>query len=71
MMAARGGLGDRPLALTWTAVEPLRDEQALRLRYRIAGEQPGALTIDTNLFPYDPKHQTFVNIYEGPISGSS
>ena len=64
-IAARGGLGDRPLTLTWTAVEPLRDEQALRLRYRIAGEQPFGLAVDTNLFPYDPKHQTFVNIYEG------
>ena len=42
----------------------LRDDAALRLRYRIPGEQPGALTIDTNLFPYDPVHQTFVNIYE-------
>src|SRR4029434_6757108 len=25
---------------------------------------PGALAIDTNLFPYDPIHQTFINIYE-------
>ena len=25
---------------------------------------PGSLAIDTNLFPYDPIHQTFINIYE-------
>jgi hypothetical protein len=55
----------RRLTLQWQSVELLRDDQALRLRYRIADEQPGALTVDTNLFPYDPVHQTFINIYEG------
>jgi hydrogenase/urease accessory protein HupE len=53
-----------PLPLPWQSVELLRDDTALRLRYRIPGTQPGALTVDTNLFPYDPVHQTFVNIYE-------
>jgi hydrogenase/urease accessory protein HupE len=56
---------DRRLRLDWQRVELLRDDQALRLTYRIAGEPPGAVTIDTNLFPYDPVHQTFVNIYDG------
>ena len=56
-----------PLSLTWTDVEAQPDEQAIKLRYRIADERPGAVTIDTNLFPYDRNHQTFVNIYEaGP-----
>lgn len=48
----------------WQSVEVLREDLALRLRYRIQVEPPGSLTIDTNLFPYDPIHQTFVNIYE-------
>jgi hydrogenase/urease accessory protein HupE len=48
----------------WQGVEVLRDDTALRLRYRIHGAAPGALTVDANLFPYDPIHQTFVNIYE-------
>jgi hypothetical protein len=52
------------LTLEWQGIETLKDDQALRLKYRIAGQEPGALTIDTNLFPYDPVHQTFVNIYE-------
>ena len=52
------------LSPTWTGVELLRDDQALKLTYRIADEQPGALDIDVNLFPYDPNHQTFINIYE-------
>jgi hydrogenase/urease accessory protein HupE len=55
----------RRLTFEWQSLELLRDEQAVRLKYRIAGERPGAVTIDTNLFPYDPNHQTFVNIYEG------
>jgi hypothetical protein len=55
---------NRRLALEWQSVELLKDDMALRLKYRIADEQPGAITIDTNLFPYDPIHQTFVNVYE-------
>lgn len=55
---------NRRLTLGWESIELLKEEQALRLKYRIPGESPGALTIDTNLFPYDPIHQTFVNIYE-------
>ena len=55
---------NRRLTLDWQGVELLKDELALRLKYRIADEQPGAITIDTNLFPYDPIHQTFVNVYE-------
>ena len=54
----------RRLAFEWISLELLREEQAVRLKYRIPNEQPGALTIDSNLFPYDPNHQTFVNIYE-------
>lgn len=54
----------RRLTPQWQSLEVLREEQALRLRFRIPDELPGALTIDTNLFPYDRNHQTFVNIYE-------
>jgi hydrogenase/urease accessory protein HupE len=55
----------RRLIPEWTSLEVLREEEALRLRFRVEGEAPGALTVRTNLFPYDPNHQTFVNIYEG------
>jgi hydrogenase/urease accessory protein HupE len=55
---------NRRRTLSWSRVELLKDEQAIRLTYRIPDEQAGALTIDTNLFPYDPIHQTFVNIYD-------
>jgi hypothetical protein len=55
--------GER-LMPVWSAVEALPEDQALRLRFRIPDQRPGSLTIDTNLFPYDPNHQTFINIYE-------
>jgi hydrogenase/urease accessory protein HupE len=49
----------------WLSTELLAEDQAIKLTYQILDEQPGAVTIDTNLFPYDPSHQTFINIYEG------
>jgi hydrogenase/urease accessory protein HupE len=55
---------NRRLTLAWQGVELLREDLALRLKYRILDERPGAISIDTNLFPYDPIHQTFVNVYE-------
>jgi hydrogenase/urease accessory protein HupE len=56
--------GDRRLDIQWTSLEVLREDAALRFKYRIPNENPGALTVVTRLFPYDPLHQTFVNIYE-------
>ncbi len=55
---------NRRLSPSWLGVEVLPDDQALRMRFTIPREAPGSLTIDTNLFPYDPQHQTFINIYE-------
>ena len=57
--------GDGPLTPRWERVEVLADQQALRLTYSIPGARPGALRLDVNLFPYDPQHQTFINVYEG------
>ena len=57
----------RLLALeAWSSLEPLPDRQAVRLRiHREMGRTPGVLDVSANLFPYDPVHQTFLNIYEG------
>ncbi len=46
------------------AIEPVADRQAIRLRLRYEAAQPGALTIGCQLFPYDPRHKTFLNIYQ-------
>jgi hypothetical protein len=56
--------GPERLTIEWLGAELLREDQAIRFRYRIANAPAGALTIDTNLFPYDTLHQTFINVYE-------
>jgi len=56
----------RPLAVTWGPADILADKQSLRLPFVVSGaKMPGRLTVSASLFPYDPNHQTFVNIYEG------
>ena len=55
---------DRRLIPQWTSLEPLPNDAAVKLTFTIPAEESGSLTIDANLFPYDPMHQTFVNIYE-------
>jgi hydrogenase/urease accessory protein HupE len=53
------------LALEWTGVDVLPDRQSIRLhlKYRLR-QSPGTVTVTAALFPYDPTHQTFLNIYE-------
>ena len=50
----------------WDAPEVLRDRESVRflLRYPSVRAKPAHITIHAALFPYDPLHQTFVNIYE-------
>ncbi len=50
----------------WTTIEVLPDRLSLRLRVGFAVDRPpAAIAIDAQLFPYDPNHKTFVNVYEG------
>jgi hydrogenase/urease accessory protein HupE len=56
----------RRLTPEWSEPEILRERQSLRLRLRYrAAAAPGAVALNTVMFPYDPQHQTFVNMYEG------
>lgn len=48
----------------WLELEPVPDRHAVQLRFRIPGARPGAVRIHAYLFPYDPVHQTFINVYE-------
>jgi hypothetical protein len=50
--------------LEWGGIEVVADRQSLRLAFSIAGSRPGRLGIDALIFPYDPVHQTFINLYE-------
>ena len=50
----------------WSYAEVVADRQSLRLAVRYALTGPaGIVGITASMFPYDPQHQTFVNIYEG------
>jgi hydrogenase/urease accessory protein HupE len=52
------------LTPTWSGVEVVPDQQALVLRFHMVVARPGALTVWAHYFPYDPVHQTFVNVFE-------
>jgi hydrogenase/urease accessory protein HupE len=63
---ALGADGERLASAAWDEVSPLPDRQAVRLHARVPLARPvGLLAIDARMFPYDPSHQTFVNVYEG------
>jgi hydrogenase/urease accessory protein HupE len=56
----------RVLTPEWGSTEILRDRQSLRLHLRYGTTSAaGSVAVNTVMFPYDPMHQTFVNMYEG------
>ena len=55
----------RTLTPQWSAAEVVPDRQGLRLRFTVPLDSaPGIISINAVMFPYDPQHQTFLNIYE-------
>ncbi len=56
----------RPLTPQWSGIEPIAERQSLRLHMRYALPAPaGTIAVAADLFPYDPNHRTFLNVYEG------
>jgi len=55
----------QPVELELLRVEPLPDRKAIscELGFNTNGK-PGALRLQCALFPYDPQHETFLNVYE-------
>jgi hydrogenase/urease accessory protein HupE len=53
-----------PASITWGAIDVVPDRQSLRLAFTVSRARPGHIKIHAYLFPYDPIHQTFINIYE-------
>jgi hydrogenase/urease accessory protein HupE len=53
-----------PLVPRWGALEVLPERQSLSLPFEFEEPAPGRLEIETVLFPHDPDHQTFINVYE-------
>ena len=54
----------RNLVPEWDGIEALPDQQAVRVHVHFPSEAVGVLQIRCRLFPYDPNHQTFLNVYE-------
>jgi hydrogenase/urease accessory protein HupE len=55
----------RPLDPELLSVEPMLEREAIALHLRFhMSAPPGLIGIQCALFPYDPQHQTFLNIYE-------
>jgi hydrogenase/urease accessory protein HupE len=48
----------------WGMTEVLSDRQSVRVLMQFPRVTPGKLEISARMFPYDPMHQTFINIYE-------
>jgi hydrogenase/urease accessory protein HupE len=50
----------------WSSAEVVPGRQSLKLavRYPLAGPA-GTVLVRASMFPYDPQHQTFLNIYDG------
>jgi hydrogenase/urease accessory protein HupE len=62
MLSADG----RPLRAEWSGAEALTERQSIRLHLRYAVDRsPGTVAVAAVMFPYDPNHETFLNIYEG------
>jgi hydrogenase/urease accessory protein HupE len=55
----------RAMTPQWSDAEVVVDRQSLRLRFRLSpASPPGVVSVDAVLFPYDPNHQTFLNVYD-------
>ncbi len=52
-----------PRTLEWTGLDVVPERFGLRLSFR-AGGRAAQVDVDAVMFPYDPIHQTFVNIHE-------
>jgi hydrogenase/urease accessory protein HupE len=54
----------KPLRAELRAIEPLPEPRDVRLRLHFAwNEPPRALQIRCRLFPYDPRHKTYLDVY--------
>jgi hydrogenase/urease accessory protein HupE len=54
----------RPVAIAWGAIDVVPERQSVRLAFTIADPPPAHTVIRAYVFPYDPIHQTFINLYE-------
>ena len=55
---------EQVLSLEWQGIEGLTEQSEVRLYFRIPLERPATVSVRARMFPYDPVHQTFLNVYE-------
>jgi hydrogenase/urease accessory protein HupE len=56
----------KTLSASVEGIEPIPDQKDVRLRLRyVWSEPPTSLHIQCRLFPYDPAHRTYLDVYEG------
>ncbi len=53
-----------PVTLRWAGIEALPERQSVRLTFASGATRPASVRVRAVLFPYDPVHQTFINVYE-------
>lgn len=63
LLGARLTFGQPAAAVSWTTIDRLADRQSIALTGHVP-KPAGALPLHAQIFPYDPAHQTFVNVYE-------
>lgn len=55
----------KPVDIALSQIEVLATQQAIALHLGLQGASaPGSIRFQCALFPYDPQHQTFLNLYE-------
>lgn len=54
----------RPVEIVWGGIDVVPERQSVRLAFTVADPAPGHVALRACVFPYDPIHQTFINLYE-------
>ncbi len=54
----------QPVEIIWGGIDVVPERQSVRLAFTVTHSPPGHVAIRADVFPYDPIHQTFINVYE-------
>ena len=54
----------RPVEIVWGGIDVVAERQSVRLAFTVRDPSPAHVAIRAYVFPYDPIHQTFINLYE-------
>lgn len=66
LLAPRIHIGNwRARDIEWGIAVPLAERKSILFPFHLSGKVPGKLTVSGEVMPYDPTHQTFVNIFDG------